>query len=53
VPFCGHAVLAQMSGSEVDAPDPFAASFAARQPGPAFQRFLQAEIAKMAAALSP
>ena len=41
VPFCGHAVLAQMSGSAVQAPDPMAASFEKRQPGPAFDRFLE------------
>ena len=40
VPFCGHAVLEEMSGSPVRAPDPMAATFAARQPGPAFDRFL-------------
>ena len=33
VPFCGHAVLQEMSGSSIDAPDPFAETFAARQPG--------------------
>lgn len=32
VPFCGHAVLEEMSGSAVTAPDPMAATFAARQP---------------------
>ena len=41
VPFCGHAVLAEMSGSAVQAPDPMAASFEKRQPGPAFDRFLE------------
>lgn len=32
VPFCGHAVLEEMSGSETRAPDPLAEVFAARQP---------------------
>lgn len=36
VPFCGHAVLQEMAGSAVSAPDPFAETFAARQPDPAF-----------------
>ena len=34
VPFCGHSVLAQMSGSEITAPDPLAETFDLRQPGP-------------------
>jgi acetoin utilization deacetylase AcuC-like enzyme len=37
VPFCGHAVLEEMSGSKITAPDPFAESFAARQPNAAMQ----------------
>ncbi|MFN3936942.1 MAG: class II histone deacetylase [Gemmobacter sp.] len=40
VPFCGHAVLEQLSGSDITAPDPLAATLAARQPGPAFDAFL-------------
>lgn len=32
VPFCGHAVLQQMSGSDIAAPDPMAETFAQRQP---------------------
>lgn len=42
VPFCGHAVLAEMAGSAITAPDPLAEMFAARQPQPAVQRFLDA-----------
>lgn len=34
VPFCGHAVLEELSGAPVSAPDPLAATLAARQPGP-------------------
>ncbi|WP_299836987.1 class II histone deacetylase [uncultured Jannaschia sp.] len=50
VPFCGHAVLARLSGSDIAAPDPFAATFAARQPGPAFAAFASGLIGEMAAA---
>ena len=32
VPFCGHAVLEELSGSAVTAPDPFGEVFAMRQP---------------------
>ena len=32
VPFCGHAVLQQLSGSLIDAPDPFGDTFDQRQP---------------------
>ncbi|QHQ33679.1 class II histone deacetylase [Algicella marina] len=34
VPFCGHAVLEEMSGSELRAPDPMAARIRGQQPGP-------------------
>ena len=51
VPFCGHAVIARMAGSGVAAPDPFAETFAARQPGPAFARFAEGLIEDMARAL--
>ena len=39
VPFCGHAVLKQLSGSTISAPDPFIDTFAARQPNPGIQRY--------------
>ena len=32
VPFCGHAVLQEMSGSAIDAPDPLANALEIRQP---------------------
>ncbi|WP_457650519.1 class II histone deacetylase [Profundibacter sp.] len=32
VPFCGHAVLEQMSGSSISAPDPLAEAYVIRQP---------------------
>jgi len=37
VPFCGHAVLEEMSGSTITAPDPLAQTFAARQPSARMQ----------------
>ena len=49
VPFCGHAVLAELSGSAIAAPDPLAATLAARQPGPAFDRMLDGLIDEMVA----
>ncbi|SFP81396.1 class II histone deacetylase [Tranquillimonas alkanivorans] len=48
VPFCGHAVIAELSGSAVEAPDPQAAVYAARQPGPAFDAFLDGWIDDLA-----
>ncbi len=51
VPFCGHAVLEELSGSARTAPDPLAETFARRQPGPAFDRFLEGVVGEMAAAL--
>ncbi|MEM7719294.1 MAG: class II histone deacetylase [Pseudomonadota bacterium] len=51
VPFCGHAVLQEMSGSAITAEDPFAATLEARQPSPAFDAFVDGLIAEMAAAL--
>jgi acetoin utilization deacetylase AcuC-like enzyme len=49
VPFCGHAVSARMAGSDITAPDPLAEMFAARQPGPAHQAFLDGQINELAA----
>jgi acetoin utilization deacetylase AcuC-like enzyme len=40
VPFCGHAVLETLSGSDIHVPDPFAATFTIRQPKGAFADFL-------------
>jgi len=37
VPFCGHAVLQEMSGSSIGAPDPFAETFSSRQPNATLQ----------------
>ena len=52
VPFCAHAVIARLSGSDVAAPDPFAATFAARQPGADFEAFARTRIDAMEAALA-
>lgn len=51
VPFCGHAVVQELSGSAIDAPDPMAELYKLRQPGAAHQAFVSAEIAKMQASL--
>jgi len=37
VPFCGHAVLEQMSGSKITAPDPLAEAYVIRQPNAGMQ----------------
>ncbi len=51
VPFCGHAVLAEMAGSSIDAPDPFADTLEKRQPGEAFDIWVESRINGMATAL--
>ncbi|PVA06717.1 class II histone deacetylase [Thalassorhabdomicrobium marinisediminis] len=51
VPFCGHHVLQEMSGSAITAPDPFGDVFPLRQPGAAFDRFVEQWLAEMAEAL--
>jgi acetoin utilization deacetylase AcuC-like enzyme len=52
VPFCGHAVLSEMAGSVITAPDPLADILDQRQPGPAFDRFVSGEIDAMVAGLA-
>lgn len=52
VPFCGHAVLATMAGSDVVAPDPFGDVFHLRQPDAAFDRFLDGLLDDMVSALA-
>ncbi|WP_298430187.1 class II histone deacetylase [uncultured Jannaschia sp.] len=47
VPFCGHAVLSTMAGSATVAPDPFAETFARRQPDSSFDAFAAGRIAEM------
>ncbi|PHQ98169.1 MAG: class II histone deacetylase [Marinosulfonomonas sp.] len=39
VPFCGHAVISQLSGSKISAPDPLADTFNTRQPNAEIQRY--------------
>ncbi|SFS15968.1 class II histone deacetylase [Yoonia litorea] len=51
VPFCGHAVLQEMSGSAISAPDPFAEVFPLRQPDARFDAFLEAWLDDMEGAL--
>lgn len=48
VPFCGHAVIEELSGSAIHAADPLAATLAARQPGPGFDAFVSGLIGDMA-----
>ncbi|MEO1536303.1 MAG: class II histone deacetylase [Pseudomonadota bacterium] len=52
VPFCGHAVLEQMSGSATTAEDPFKTTLEVRQPSPRFDAFVDGLIDEMAAALT-
>lgn len=51
VPFCAHAVVEELSGATITAPDPLAARLAAQQPGPAFEAFAQSLLDEMASAL--
>ncbi|SIT91894.1 Acetoin utilization deacetylase AcuC [Yoonia rosea] len=51
VPFCGHNVLQEMSGSKVTAPDPFAEVFPLRQPDARFDAFVDNWLAEMKAVL--
>lgn len=51
VPFCGHATIATLAGSTINAPDPMAAAFEIRQPSPAFDAFLRHSIDQMAETL--
>lgn len=48
VPFCGHATLEALSGSDKTAPDPLAETLRVRQPGPRFDAFIKAEIDHLA-----
>jgi acetoin utilization deacetylase AcuC-like enzyme len=51
VPFCGHAVMEQLSGSQIKVPDPMAATVATRQPGPRSAGLVDTMIDEMAAEL--
>jgi acetoin utilization deacetylase AcuC-like enzyme len=48
VPFCGHAVLEELSGSAATAPDPLAETLRLRQPGPGFDAYVGGLIGEMA-----
>ncbi len=53
VPFCGHAAIQEMAGSDIDAPDPMGPIVAARQPSARMDAFVSSLIAEMAEALLP
>ncbi len=50
VPFCGHAVVARMAGSHIEATDPFEPTFTKRQPLADFDTFALGRIDAMVAA---
>ncbi len=50
VPFCGHRVIQQLCGADIHAPDPFAETFAARQPSAGFDAFVSGLISDMVGA---
>jgi acetoin utilization deacetylase AcuC-like enzyme len=51
VPFCGHAVLEQMSGTQITAGDPLTFRTTNQQPGDRFQRYCSVLLAEMEEAL--
>ncbi len=51
VPFCGHAVLEELSGSRITAPDPFAETLKLRQPDDRFDAFVDGILDEFAAEL--
>jgi acetoin utilization deacetylase AcuC-like enzyme len=51
VPFCGHATMTALSGSNITAPDPMAKAFQHRQPAPDFDAFLRQSIDRLATQL--
>lgn len=51
VPFCAHAVLEELCGCTLTAPDPLAERITAQQPGPAFETFAQGRLDEISAAL--
>ena len=48
VPFCGHATIAALAGSNTHVADPFGDSFEIRQPNARFDAFISGEIDHMA-----
>lgn len=53
VPFCAHAVLEALSGSQISAPDPLTDVLAARQPSARYDQFLRDLVSDMAQDLQP
>lgn len=53
VPFCGHAVLEEMSGSAVHVPDPFEATFKLRQPSARADAFYAGIVNELVQELRP
>lgn len=51
VPFCGHATLEALSGSDKTAPDPLAETLRVRQPSARFDAFIRGEIDHLASQL--
>ena len=51
VPFCGHATIQELAGSDRDAPDPMAPIVAKRQPNARFNAFISGIIGEMAESL--
>lgn len=51
VPFCGHATIAALAGSDITLPDPFGDAMTIRQPSASFDSFLRQSIDDMAAKL--
>jgi acetoin utilization deacetylase AcuC-like enzyme len=51
VPFCGHAVIAQLAGSAIEAPDPLGLRITAQQPGPEAAAFHRGRVDAVAEAL--
>ncbi len=52
VPFCGHAVLAEMSGSAIHAPDPYGETWIKRQQDARFDAYLDGIITDMVQSLT-
>jgi acetoin utilization deacetylase AcuC-like enzyme len=48
VPFCGHAVMEELSSSKIRVADPLAEALSQRQPGPDWQAHVSAHIAELA-----
>ena len=53
VPFCGHAVVAELAESPIDAPDAFADLLRLRQPDAAFDAMVHSKINEWSEALMP